>query len=520
MNQLTTRARIWTALVVGTLLAGVLFAPGHGQALERQDLQKALLATVKLLVLDPDLNVLGGCSGTHLGDGVIVTNWHCVGHTDLYGEEDDTGLGVGHGETYHPEGIVAVAPQNDPRQVAKPTYFAQVVSGEADLDVAVLKIVSMIDPKADLPAAIPIPAMTITDSSKVEIGDPVYVFGYPGVGGQRITYTRGEISGYEDQTGDGEPDSFKTDATINPGNSGGLALDDFGDQIGIPTYSSLSPAGGAGLGGLREINLAVPYINQALDLGNATPAPLPTGTVRPATPGPTPGTGTNFGEIRFGTDFVDGELVDEGTEFESGITQVIGLFTYQRMRDGTKWGAVWYYDGQAVIDQRNEGVWRAGSSGTNGVSLSIDDGLPDGEYELELYISNRAVQRGAFTIGDGSVDPGPQPPDPNDTGVTLKGQIVDADTERGIENAVILILQPGVSVEDLTEDNLEENTAAFGITDSEGFYITAPPLEREQTYSVLVVADGYEARVFEDVLTPTADDPELLEIEPIPMAQE
>ncbi|HET9495173.1 MAG TPA: trypsin-like peptidase domain-containing protein [Chloroflexia bacterium] len=519
MYRITSRARSLIALAVGTLVMGVLFAPGQGRALEKQDLQKALLSTVKILVLDPDLEVLGTCSGTHLGDGVILTNWHCVGHTDLYGE-DDTGLGLSHGDTYHPDGIVGIAPQKDPRQIPKPTYFAQVASGEADLDVAVVKIVSMIDPKADLPDAIPIPAMTITDSSKVEIGDPVYVFGYPGVGGQRITYTKGEISGYEDQTGDGEPDSFKTDASVNPGNSGGLATNDEGDQIGIPTFNSLSPSGGAGLSGLREVNLAVPYVNQALQLGNATPAPLPTGTVRPSTPGPTPGAGSNFGSIRFGTDFVDGELVDEGTEFESGTSQILGLFTFQNMRDGTKWGAVWYYDGQAVIDQRNAGVWRAGARGTNGVSLANEDGLPDGEYELELYISNKAVQRAGFTIGDGSPNPTPQPPDPVDTGVTLKGQIVDVDTERGIENAVILILKPGVTVEDLTEDNLEENTAAFGITDSEGFYITAPPLERDQTYTVVVVADGYEARVFEDALTISEDDPELLEIEPIPMAQE
>jgi hypothetical protein len=497
----------------------LLFAPGKGNALEKQDLQKALLSTVKILVLDPDLEVLGTCSGTHLGDGVIVTNWHCVGHTDLYGE-DDTGLGLSNGDTYNPDGIVAIAPQNDPRQIPKPTYFAKVVSGEPDVDVAVVKISGMIDPKASLPAAIPIPAMTITDSSKVEIGDPVYVFGYPGVGGQRITFTKGEISGFEDQTNDGEPDSFKTDAAINPGNSGGLATNDDGDQIGIPTFSSLSQQGGAGLGGLREINIAVPYINQALDLGNATPAPLPTGTVRPSTPGPTPGTGTNFGPIRFGTDFQDGELVDEGTEFDSGTTQIIGLFTYKGMRDGTKWGAVWYYNGQAVIDQRNAGVWRAGASGTNGVSLALEDGLPDGDYELELYISNKAVQRADFTIGDGSVNPTPEPPNPDDTGVTLKGQIVDADTERGIGNAIILILKPGVTVDDLTEDNLDENTAAYGLTDSEGFYITAPPLEREQTYTVLIAADGYEARVFPDALEVTSDDPELVEIDPIPLTQE
>src|SRR5689334_14847931 len=134
--------RLWIGLVVSVLLAGVFFMPGKGSAetaITKEALNRDLLATVKLLILDPDGKIFGICSGTHVGGGVIVTNWHCVGHTDLYGE-DDTGLGLKNGDTYNPDGILGVAPQTDPRQIPKPTYLAHVVAGNPDIDVAVIKI--------------------------------------------------------------------------------------------------------------------------------------------------------------------------------------------------------------------------------------------------------------------------------------------------------------------------------------------------------------------------------------------
>src|SRR4051794_12396353 len=190
--------RVWLVLVVSILLGGLLFRPTSSTAatnLTKEKLNRALLATVKLLILDSDGQVFGTCSGTHLGNGVIVTNFHCVGHTDLYGP-DDTGQNLKNGDYYNPDGVLSVAPQTDPKQIPKPTYFAHVVSGNPDLDVAVVQIFRMIDPKAQLPKSIPIPQMVLTDSSKVEIGDDVYIFGYPGAGGERISFTSGTISGF------------------------------------------------------------------------------------------------------------------------------------------------------------------------------------------------------------------------------------------------------------------------------------------------------------------------------------
>src|SRR5689334_4776344 len=293
------RTRLWVVLTVAVLLGGMLFpVQSAGAALSKQTLDRAVLSTVKILIIDGDSNVFGSCSGTHLGNGYIVTNWHCVGHTDLYGP-DDTGMGLQNGDTYNPDGIVAIAPTIDAKKLPKPTFFAKLIAGSPDVDVAVVRVYGMIDQNTPLPKSLPMAQMTLDDSDKVGLDDNVYVFGYPGAGGEMLTYTTGKIAGYEDQnTNDNlDHDSFKTTAAINPGNSGGLAVDDAGHQIGIPT---LTGGEGTGSGGLRAINIAVPYSNQALKLGGAAPI---TGTtpITSTTPTTPPANGP-FGPIAFGTD--------------------------------------------------------------------------------------------------------------------------------------------------------------------------------------------------------------------------
>lgn len=159
-------------------------------------------------------------------------------------------------------------------------------------DVALLKITEMKDvdtgewisasswlAKAGLPG---FPHVSIDrnaiDEENVGIGDELQILGYPGVGGDTITYTKGSVSGFERLPGADLPYQIKTDANINPGNSGGAAFDSFGNYIGIPTAT----AGGDGNMGYI---ISLPVINYFLSDTNVT-SELITPTIQPQTVAP------------------------------------------------------------------------------------------------------------------------------------------------------------------------------------------------------------------------------------------
>ncbi|HEU5090006.1 MAG TPA: serine protease, partial [Roseiflexaceae bacterium] len=186
MSDVFTRYRWWLALMVTLLLVGsfspqLRSASAQTSQLDDEEYEKAELATAQIYIVDPDGKPMGTCTGTfQTPDGIILTNFHCVGHTDLYGE-DDTGLGLSHGDFYHPQGLVVIAPTKSDREVPKPTYVAQVRAANPDLDIAVVQIVGMLKEGQKLPAKLPIVPIERGDSDSVKSRDFVAVLGYPGV---------------------------------------------------------------------------------------------------------------------------------------------------------------------------------------------------------------------------------------------------------------------------------------------------------------------------------------------------
>ena len=135
----------------------------------------------------------------------------------------------------------------------KTEYAAKIIGTDPATDIAVLKI----DAK-DLPA------ITLGDSSQVEVGDVVLAIGNPFGIGQ--TVTRGIVSALGralPNMADENPERFQhyqdfiqTDASINQGNSGGALVDAEGRLIGI-NDAIVSPSGtSAGIGFAVPINLA------------------------------------------------------------------------------------------------------------------------------------------------------------------------------------------------------------------------------------------------------------------------
>jgi serine protease Do len=115
-------------------------------------------------------------------------------------------------------------------------FAAKVVGTDPQTDVALLRV-----PADNLPA------QTLADSDKVEVGDVVLAVGNPFGVGQ--TVTMGIISAKDRVTSDNTDEDFiQTDAAINPGNSGGALVDTEGRLIGVNTAILSRSGGNQGIG--------------------------------------------------------------------------------------------------------------------------------------------------------------------------------------------------------------------------------------------------------------------------------
>jgi serine protease Do len=127
---------------------------------------------------------------------------------------------------------------NDGRQ-----FTAKVIGTDPKSDVALIRI------KADN-----LPALTLADSDKIEVGDVVLAIGNPFGIGQ--TVTKGIVSAKDRTTsGDMDEDFIQTDAAINPGNSGGALVDTEGRLVGINSAILTHSGGNQGIGFAVPTNL-------------------------------------------------------------------------------------------------------------------------------------------------------------------------------------------------------------------------------------------------------------------------
>jgi S1-C subfamily serine protease len=136
-------------------------------------------------------------------------------------------------------------------------YRAEVVGADPASDLALLKV--------DAPAA-ELHPLTLGDSAKMEVGDPVVAIGNPF--GLDRTVTSGIVSALQRQiqapNGFSIDNVIQTDAAINPGNSGGPLINAEGEVIGINSQIETGGAssGNVGIGFAIPINTARAEIHQ------------------------------------------------------------------------------------------------------------------------------------------------------------------------------------------------------------------------------------------------------------------
>jgi len=202
-------------------------------------------AVVNVTLGRPGAECAGG-SGVIIGDGTyVLTNEHVISPEPgdpPYCETPYIGL--------------TTDPTSPPSQV----FEAQVLEADPDRDLALLRILNV--QAATLPTLSPRYDLLPIDAA-------VRLIGYPGVGGETVTQTRGQVAGYLDDPGGR---LYKIDNVSNRGNSGGPLVDEAGSLIGILTFATGNPvdcnAGqcesiGANLALVRTISAAKDLIERA-----------------------------------------------------------------------------------------------------------------------------------------------------------------------------------------------------------------------------------------------------------------
>ena len=203
--------------------------------------EKMSPSTVAVLGQKGDMSSVG--TGVILSaDGYIITNYHVIAGCTS-----------------------AVVLVTNEYNVDTP-YEAEMVGGDRDLDLAVLKIDG-----TDLPAA------EFGSSDDLAIGDKVYAIGNPLGLELRSTFTDGIVSAVNREVDvDGVTMTLvQTNTALNSGNSGGPLISQYGQVIGINTIKMM---GGTdtieGLGFAIPTSLAVRWINQILEDGEVQPTPI------------------------------------------------------------------------------------------------------------------------------------------------------------------------------------------------------------------------------------------------------
>jgi len=148
-------------------------------------------------------------------------------------------------------------------------YTAKVIGTDPSSDLALIQVDA---PNSELDP------LTLGDSSKMEVGDPVVAIGNPF--GLDRTVTSGIVSALQRQiqapNGFSIDNVIQTDAAINPGNSGGPLINGNGEVIGI--NSQIETGGGndgnVGIGFAIPINTAKEVIHELETKGSVEHAYL------------------------------------------------------------------------------------------------------------------------------------------------------------------------------------------------------------------------------------------------------
>ena len=437
-------------------------------------------------------------SGTIISpDGYILTNAHVAsplspGLAALYNEPDFI-----FGD--EPDALVVGLVESADLPPVE-TYIAEVRAADGVLDLAVIQITQTIDGQPVDPASLNLPFVTLGDSDLLNLGDEIQVFGFPGAGGDTITFTRGDVSGFESEERVGTRAWIKTDTTFSPGNSGGLGANQLGEIVGVPSYTF--EASGGSINRLRSVNLAKPMI-EAAQAGSSYKSPYVV-----------EGTGSEKMELVTWAEDFDSDTscaINPVKSYTAGSPAAVAVFQYKGMADGEQFAVAWFLDDEFLFADIVS--WEFGESGDCFSVYIHNQGEPidTGTYVVELYAGQDLDLIGSSDVEVGGTAVSSSTSTTSGDGVQVDGIITDADSGKPVRDAVVFVLNPGVDLDAWLDNPTEDDVYDFAETNARGEFELPRPLERGVEYPAMAGKEGFQ--VNEGFLLFEADDPDLVTLE-------
>jgi putative serine protease PepD len=439
-------------------------------------------------------------SGTIVSaDGIILTNAHVAAPTS-------SGLATLYNDPQmlfdeEPDQLVVALSDSADRPPAE-AYIAELAAADGALDLAVIKITADLDGTKLDTSTLNLPFVEVGDSNTIGLGDEIRILGYPGAGGETITFTRGNVAGFESQNRVGDRAWIKTDATISPGNSGGLGVNAAGQIIGVPSFGQ--EAIGGAINRLRAINYAQPLL-AAAQANSSYESPF---VVQ--------GTGQEtFAHLTWADDYTDddGCAVGPRQSYPSNTTFAVAIFEYSGLANGEQVFVAWWLDEELLSTVVLE--WNEGESGdcTPFYFHNYGDPIPEGEYVLEIYVGSdlefaASAETAVGGAGSGSTNNSGNTGNTTKNGVLIDGEILDADSGKPLSGAVIFILQPGTDLDAWLDNPDDAAIFTYAETDQKGYFFLPQPLLRGVEYPGVAGLTGY--RNNEGFLEFSADDPDTI----------
>jgi S1-C subfamily serine protease len=96
-------------------------------------------------------------------------------------------------------------------------------------------------------------------------------------------------------------------------------------------------------------------------------------------------------------------------------------------------------------------------------------------------------------------------------GVQIQSRVLDAANEAPVRDALVMVMRPGVTAADVDVNRLDDQVLAYGRSNAQGEVSLKQPVPVPGTYTLMVVARGYEPVVGENELVLTAQTPEVFD---------